>query len=79
MTICTGSALPRTHAAMAGKLADMVIMNANPLDDIRNSDQLSHVVLNGRVYKADTLEEVTTGNKKLQPFWWQTTPQGSIR
>ena len=57
----------------------MVIMNANHLEDIRNSDQLSHVVLNGRVYQADTLEEVTTGNKKLRPFWWQTTPQGSIR
>jgi len=62
-----------------GKLADMVIMNANPLDDIRNSDKLSHVVLNGRLYKADTLEEVTTGKRKLQPFWWQVKPQGNIR
>jgi imidazolonepropionase-like amidohydrolase len=62
-----------------GKLADMVIMNANPLDDIRNSDKVSHVVLNGRLYQADTLEEVTTGNSKLRPFWWQTTPQGKIR
>ncbi|MEO2173526.1 MAG: amidohydrolase family protein [bacterium] len=62
-----------------GKLADMVIINANPLEDIRNTDQLSHVVLNGRVYQADTLKEVTTGNKTLNPFWWQTTTQGSIR
>ena len=63
----------------AGKLADLVIMNTNPLDDIRNSDNLSHVMLNGRLYEADTLEEVKTGNSELQAFWWQTKPQGTIR
>ncbi len=62
-----------------GKLADLVILDANPLDDIRHSDKLSHVLLNGRLYIAATLEEVVTGDKKLNPFWWQGTPQGKIR
>ena len=33
-----------------GKLADLVILNANPLDDIRNSDKIDRVMLNGRLY-----------------------------
>lgn len=63
----------------AGKLADLVILDANPLDNIRHSDKVGHVVLNGRIYIAGTLQEIITGNKKLNPFWWQTTPQGKIR
>ncbi|MCH7744005.1 MAG: amidohydrolase family protein, partial [Proteobacteria bacterium] len=62
-----------------GKLADLVILNANPLDDIENSDDISHVVLNGRIYQAKDLKEVVTGNRTLQPFWWQSLPQSSIR
>ena len=62
-----------------GKLADLVIMEANPLDDIRNTDRISHVMINGRMYEAGTLNEVHTGNSVLQPFYWQGKPQGSIR
>ena len=32
-----------------GKLADLVILDANPLDDIRNTRRISAVVQNGRV------------------------------
>jgi imidazolonepropionase-like amidohydrolase len=32
-----------------GKLADLVLLNANPLDDIRNTRQVSTVVVRGRV------------------------------
>jgi imidazolonepropionase-like amidohydrolase len=32
-----------------GKLADLVLLNANPLDDIRNTRKISLVVLRGRV------------------------------
>ena len=63
----------------AGKLADLVILNENPLESIENSDKLSHVVLNGRIYQAGTLAEEITGDKKLIPFWWQQSPQGLIR
>ncbi|MBL8186147.1 MAG: PD40 domain-containing protein, partial [Blastocatellia bacterium] len=38
-----------------GKLADLVIMDRNPLTDIRNTDSISHVMKNGELYEAETL------------------------
>jgi imidazolonepropionase-like amidohydrolase len=35
-----------------GKLADLVLLNANPLDDIRNTRRISVVIANGRLYEA---------------------------
>ncbi len=54
-----------------GKLADLVILEANPLEDIQNSDEISHVMLNGRLYDAKTLNEVTTGDRNRAPYWWE--------
>ncbi|MGE3396068.1 MAG: amidohydrolase family protein, partial [Sphingomonas sp.] len=31
-----------------GRLADLVVLDANPLEDIQNSDNITHVMLNGR-------------------------------
>ena len=85
--LSTATINPATYLALdkdlgsieVGKLADLVILDANPLDDIRNSEKISYVVLNGRMYKSSSLEEVTTGDRKLKPFWWQEKPQGMIR
>lgn len=53
-----------------GKLADLVIMNSNPLENIRMTDDISHVMLNGRLYRAQDLSEELTGNDQLEPFWF---------
>ncbi|MGM0581553.1 MAG: amidohydrolase family protein [Bacteroidota bacterium] len=55
-----------------GKLADLLIMDKNPLEEIRNSNTLTHVVKNGRVYDANTLDEIAPNEKKAEPFEWQT-------
>tara|TARA_B110000977_G_C10584372_1_gene301750 strand:+ start:23 stop:448 length:426 start_codon:yes stop_codon:yes gene_type:complete len=62
-----------------GKLADMVILDGDPLADIRHTDKISKVMLNGRVFAASTLQEVVTGDQKLKPFWWQNRAQDQIR
>ena len=41
-----------------GKLADLIVLDRNPLDDIRNSDSVRMVMVNGRLYDAMTLSEV---------------------
>ncbi|MGN3975012.1 amidohydrolase family protein [Tsuneonella sp. SYSU-LHT278] len=54
-----------------GKLADLVILDANPLDDIRNTEKVSRVMLGGRLYDAATLNEQVTGNRRREPYWWE--------
>ncbi len=60
------------------KLADLVILDANPLEDIRNSDKISHIMANGRLYEARTLRQVHSGDTELKPFYWQGKPQSDI-
>jgi imidazolonepropionase-like amidohydrolase/Tol biopolymer transport system component len=56
----------------AGKLADLVVLDADPTVDIRNSDKVHQVMLGGRLYDAATLNETVTGNRQRQPYWWET-------
>jgi imidazolonepropionase-like amidohydrolase/Tol biopolymer transport system component len=54
-----------------GKLADLVVLDADPTVDIRNSDKVRDVMLGGRLYDSATLNEVETGTRKRQPYWWE--------
>ena len=54
-----------------GKLADLVIMNANPIEDIANTDEIDMVMLNGRLYEAGSMNEVHSGDKKRPDYYWQ--------
>jgi imidazolonepropionase-like amidohydrolase/Tol biopolymer transport system component len=55
----------------AGKLADLVVLDADPTQDIRNSTKISRVMLGGRLYDAATMNEVETGTFKRLPYWWE--------
>jgi imidazolonepropionase-like amidohydrolase/Tol biopolymer transport system component len=54
-----------------GKLADLVVLDADPTVDIRNSDKVHEVMLGGRLYDSATLNEVATGTRRRQPYWWE--------
>lgn len=54
-----------------GKLADLVILDADPSVDIANSDTIARVMLGGRLYDAKTLNEVETGTGQRLPYWWE--------
>lgn len=54
-----------------GKLADLVILTADPSQDIRNSDDIERVMLGGRLYDARTMNEVVTGDAQRLPYWWE--------
>lgn len=55
-----------------GKLADLVILDADPTADIRNSEKVGRVMVGGRMYDALTLDEVVTGDRKRSPWWWES-------
>jgi imidazolonepropionase-like amidohydrolase len=54
----------------AGKLADLQVLDRNPLTDIRNTNSVRYVMKNGRLYDASTLDQITPVAKKLTPLWW---------
>ena len=41
-----------------GKLADLTILSRNPLDDLRGTVSVEQVMMNGRLFDAETLDEV---------------------
>ncbi len=53
-----------------GKLADLIVLDKNPLDDIHNSTAIHYVMKNGRLYDGETLDEVYPRARKLEPQWW---------
>lgn len=60
-----------------GKLADLVVLDDNPLQDLRNTTRISYVLKNGRVYQARTLDEVWPVARKAKPFSWKMPkPEG---
>ena len=60
-----------------GKLADLIVLDRNPLENIRNSESIALVVLNGRVYDAKTLNEVGTRQRERPRLWWETERTGT--
>ncbi len=53
-----------------GKLADLVILDKNPLDDIHNTNTIHWVMKNGELFEGDTLDQVWPEQKKLEPLWF---------
>jgi len=53
-----------------GKLADLVIYDKNPLDDIHNTNTIHWVMKNGELFEGDTLNQVWPEQKKLEPLWF---------
>ena len=54
-----------------GKLADLAILDANPLEDIENTQHVAMVMINGRLYDAKTMNEIGNREKERAPFWWE--------
>ena len=55
----------------AGKLADLIVLDADPAQDIRNSNKIARVMLGGRLYDARTMHEVETGTARRLPYYWE--------
>ena len=61
----------------AGKLADLVVLDRNPLENIRNSDSVRYTVANGRVYDAADLAQIAPEKKAAPAFWFHDAALGS--
>ena len=60
-----------------GKLADLIIMDKNPLENLRNTNTINKVMKNGRLYDGNTLDELYPTVRKAPSFAnEQSTPDG---
>jgi len=54
-----------------GKLADLAVIEGNPLADIAQSSRVRHVMVNGRLYDAATMNEIGNRPRPRRPFWFE--------
>ena len=59
-----------------GKLADLIIIDGNPLTNIRDTEKITHTMVNGRLFEAETMQEVGHNAKAITPFWWNDPQYG---
>jgi Tol biopolymer transport system component len=55
-----------------GKIADLVILDANPLEDLRNTNTVSKVIKDGKMYDTKALDLEWPSEKKAPEYYWQT-------
>ncbi|WP_417445644.1 amidohydrolase family protein [Kangiella sp.] len=54
-----------------GKLADLVILDADPLENLKNSEKVNMVMLNGRLYDAQTMNQLAPKEVKRPAFFFE--------
>ena len=55
----------------AGKMADILVLDKDPLENIRHSTSIRYVMKNGRIYEGETLNEIWPRQKSLAAQYWQ--------
>ncbi len=54
-----------------GKLADLVVIEGNPLEDLRQSERVAWTMINGRLYDAETMHQVYPDEVERAPFFFE--------
>ena len=58
-----------------GKLADLQVLDENPLEDLRNTNSVRFVMRNGELFDANTMAQIWPVERPpYEPFWTQDTP-----
>lgn len=59
----------------SGKFADLIVLDKDPLRDIRNTETIRYVMKNGELFEGETLDQIWPVQKKLdQLYWWNNEP-----
>jgi adenine deaminase len=55
----------------AGKLADLIVIEGDVLENIENSQNVVYTMLNGRLYDASTMDQVLPESVEADPFFFE--------
>ena len=55
----------------AGKLADLIVLDKDPLQDIENTQYVRYTMVNGRLYDTETMNEIGHDEKARNKFYWE--------
>jgi len=61
-----------------GKLADLIVLDENPIDDIRNSNTVRYTMINGRLYESLEMNEIGNYDLPRSRFYWETRDYNGI-
>ncbi|WP_297895861.1 amidohydrolase family protein [Shewanella sp.] len=54
-----------------GKLADLIVIDGDPLTDIRVTDRVTHTMVNGKLFDAETMNELNGDKQQRKPFFFE--------
>jgi imidazolonepropionase-like amidohydrolase/Tol biopolymer transport system component len=56
-----------------GKLADLIVIDGNPLADIRSTDKVTYTMINGKLFDSETMNQLNGDKHKRKPFFFEKT------
>ncbi|UZR99403.1 amidohydrolase family protein [Chondrinema litorale] len=54
-----------------GKLADIIVLDKNPLEDIQNTNSVVYTMVNGRLFDSATMNEIGNKEETRTQFYWE--------
>ncbi len=54
-----------------GKLADLFVVDGDPLEDLRQTEHVAYAMVNGRLFDASTMDEIGNHPRERAPFYWE--------
>ena len=54
-----------------GKLADLIVIDGDPLEDIRTTDKVTYTMVNGKLFDAESMNQLNGDKKKRKAFFFE--------
>ncbi|GGQ25873.1 amidohydrolase family protein [Shewanella litoralis] len=54
-----------------GKLADLIVIDGDPLTDIRSTDKVTYTMINGKLFNSETMNELNGDKQKRKAFFFE--------
>ncbi len=61
-----------------GKLADLIVLDGNPLEDIRNTNTVRYTMVNGRLFDSVSMNEIGNYDRPRTKFFWELPDYNDI-